>query len=79
MILFAGFGLGSAEAQPAIQPTADITKVPTAAQPSAHFDAEAATEAYMKMIPPAATERSNAYFEGGYWLILWDFLYSSAI
>ena len=33
----------------------------------------------MAMIPPAATARSNAYFEGGYWLILWDFLYASAI
>jgi STE24 endopeptidase len=33
----------------------------------------------MAMIPPAATARSNAYFEGGYWLILWDFLYGAAI
>ena len=79
LVLFAAFGLGSAQAQPAIQPTVDITQVPPAAQPSAHFDAEAATEAYMAMIPPAATARSNAYFEGGYWLILWDFLYASAI
>jgi STE24 endopeptidase len=73
--------LGSAysAAQPAIQPTVDITKVPPAAQPSAHFDADAATEAYMAMIPPAATARSNAYFEGGYWLIFWDFLCASAI
>ena len=75
--LFAG--LGSAYAQPAIQPTVDITQVPAAAQPSAQFNADAATEAYMAMIPPAATARSNAYFEGGYWLILWDFLYASAI
>lgn len=66
-------------AQPAIQPSVDITKVPAAAQPSDHFDVEAATEAYMAMIPPAATARSNAYFEGGYWLILWDFLYGAAI
>ncbi len=66
-------------AQPAIQPTIDITKVPAAAQPSDHFDADAATEAYMAMMPPAAIARSNAYFEGGYWLILWDFLVSSAI
>jgi STE24 endopeptidase len=73
------FCLGSAQAQPAIQPTVDITKVPAAAQPSAHFDADAATEAYLAMIPPAATARSNAYFEGGYWLILWDFLYSSVV
>ena len=66
-------------AQPAIQPTIDITKVPAAAQPSDHFDADAATEAYMAMMPPAAIARSNAYFEGGYWLILWDFLVAPAI
>ncbi len=79
LVLFAAFGLGLAQAQPAIQPTVDITQVPSAAQPSAHYDAEAATEAYMAMIPPAATARSNAYFEGGYWLILWGFLYSSVV
>jgi STE24 endopeptidase len=79
LVLFAAFGLGSAPAQPAMQPTVDITQVPAAAQPSAHFDADAATEAYMAMIPPAATARSNAYFEGSYWLILWDFLYAAAI
>jgi STE24 endopeptidase len=66
-------------AQPVIQPTVDITKVPSAAQPSEHFDAEAATDAYMAMIPPAEIARSNAYFEGGYWLILWDFLITVAI
>jgi len=79
LVLFGGFGLGFAQAQPAIQPKADITQVPVAAQPSAYFDAEAATEAYMAMIPPEATARSNAYFEGGYWLILWDFLYALVI
>jgi STE24 endopeptidase len=79
LVLFSVLTAGLAQAQPAIQPTVDITKVPAAAQPSAHFDAEAATEAYMAMIPPAATARSNAYFEGGYWLILWDFLYGSAV
>jgi STE24 endopeptidase len=79
LVLFAAFGLGIAQAQPAIQPMVDITHVPAAAQPSAHFNADAATETYMAMIPPAATARSNAYFEGGYWLILWDFLYTSAI
>jgi STE24 endopeptidase len=79
LVLVAGLGAVSALAQPAIQPTVDITKVPVAAQPSAHFDANAATDAYMAMIPPAAMDRSNAYFEGGYWFILWDFLYASAI
>lgn len=66
-------------AQPAIQPTMDITKVPAAAEPSPQFNADAATDAYIAMMPPEAIARSNAYFEGGYWLILWDFLYGSAV
>lgn len=53
--------------------------VPPAAQPSAHFDVDAATQAYLDSIPPSAKQRSDAYFEGGYWLLLWDFLYGAAI
>ncbi len=53
--------------------------VPPAAQPSANFDPEAATQAYLALIPPAAKARSDAYFEGGYWLLLWDFLYGALI
>ncbi|HEX4065857.1 MAG TPA: M48 family metallopeptidase [Acidobacteriaceae bacterium] len=79
LVLLAAMSLGAVHAQPVIQPTVDITKVPPGAQPSDHFDPDAATEAYMAMIPPAAKARSDAYFEGGYWLILWDFLYASAI
>ena len=79
LFLIAVFAIGALQAQPAIQPTLDITQVPAAAQPSANFNADAATEAYMAMIPSAATARSNAYFEGGYWLVLWDFLIASAI
>ena len=56
-----------------------VVVVPPAAQPSAHFDPEAATEAYLAQIPPAAKARSDAYFEGGYWLILWDFLYGIVV
>jgi STE24 endopeptidase len=54
--------------------TADIIPVPAEAQPSPHFDAEAATNAYLAEMPTQARVRSDAYFEGGYWLILWDFL-----
>src|SRR5438552_17153038 len=28
---------------------------------------------------PPARARSAAYFEGGYWLILWEFLYGAAL
>jgi STE24 endopeptidase len=53
--------------------------IPAAARPSPNFDVEAATDAYLAEIPPAARSRSDAYFEGGYWLILWDFLYGAII
>ncbi len=56
-----------------------IVQVPPEAQPSDHFDAVAATNAYLAQIPSDARARSDAYFEGGYWLILWDFLYGAAI
>jgi STE24 endopeptidase len=56
-----------------------VITVPAAAQPSDHFDPEAATAAYLAQIPPQATARSDAYFEGGYWLILWDFLFGAAV
>ena len=45
-----------------------------AAAPAAHLDADRATEAYLAQLSPAARAKSDAYFEGGYWLILWDFL-----
>jgi STE24 endopeptidase len=51
-----------------------VVNVPPEAQPSDHFDVEAATNAYLAQIPAAAQARSDAYFEGGYWLMLWDFL-----
>jgi STE24 endopeptidase len=57
----------------------DVIQVPAAAQPSEHLDADAATDAYLAEIPASARSRSDAYFEGGYWLILWDFLYGAAM
>ena len=42
-------------------------------------DANAATQAYMNRLPADVVARSNAYFEGGYWLQLWNFLLGLAI
>lgn len=56
-----------------------ITSVPAAAQASPNFNADAATEAYLALIPPEARAKSDAYFEGGYWMILWDFVYSAVV
>jgi STE24 endopeptidase len=38
------------------------------------FDIHAAVEEYLAKMPAEQRARSNAYFEGGYWLLLWDFV-----
>ena len=43
------------------------------------FDAEAATRAYLATIPASKKAQSDAYFEGGYWITLWDFVLSAAV
>ncbi len=57
------------------------TPAPTAAAtPSgSHLDPAAATQAWLATVPADKREKSDAYFEGGYWLHLWDFLLTSAI
>lgn len=44
----------------------------------AAFDPEAATQAYLATLKGAARAKSDAYFEGGYWLILWGALVAIA-
>jgi STE24 endopeptidase len=46
---------------------------------AARFDPQAATDAYMATLSPEKRARSDAYFEGGYWLTLWDFLYGLGV
>ena len=46
---------------------------------AARFDARAATDAYMATLSPEKRVRSDAYFEGGYWLTLWSFLYGLGV
>src|SRR4051812_34363895 len=52
-------------------PVASPAATTAAAQP---FDVHAAVEAYFAKMPASQRARSNAYFEGGYWLLLWDFV-----
>lgn len=53
---------------PSVPPPADQAAVAPA------FDVRAAVDAYLAKMPPAQRGRSDGYFEGGYWLLLWDFL-----
>lgn len=50
----------------------------TAASPSS-FDPAAAARAYLDKVPADKKERSDAYFEGGYWLQLWNYLLGAGI
>ncbi|MEQ1474524.1 MAG: hypothetical protein ABLQ96_11905, partial [Candidatus Acidiferrum sp.] len=43
------------------------------------FDVHAAVESYLAKMPAERRARSNAYFEGGYWLLLWDFLLTCTV
>ena len=51
-----------------------VLALANAAPQAQPFDVNPAVNAYLAKMPPAQRARSDAYFEGGYWLILWDFL-----
>ncbi|HEV7672422.1 MAG TPA: M48 family metallopeptidase [Thermoanaerobaculia bacterium] len=81
LILFWG-AAGSVEAQaPAATPETSVPAVVVADPISApaDFDVEAATRAYLSRVSPADKESSDSYFEGGYWLQLWSFLYGLGV
>jgi STE24 endopeptidase len=48
-------------------------------QQSMPLDPAAATRAWLDSVPQDKRERSDAYFEGGYWLLLWNYLLIAAI
>ena len=50
-----------------------------AASAAQGFDVEAATRAYLDTLQGAARAKSDAYFEGGYWLPLWGALVGIAV
>jgi len=64
----------SAPAQPAPRSSAPLVELGPIPK-----DPMVATRAYLETLPAEARARSDAYFEGGYWLILGDFLVGSAI
>jgi STE24 endopeptidase len=84
--LLAAAALSPAAAQDAAVPAADAPLaakvelvVPQDAQAGPGFDVERATQAWVETLTPAQRARSEAYFEGGYWLRLFSFLYGLAI
>jgi STE24 endopeptidase len=67
---------------PSQAPAPPVITTPTPALApavAAPFDPEAATAAYLGTLDKAKRARSDAYFEGGYWLLLWSFLYGLGV
>jgi STE24 endopeptidase len=58
-----------------------VTATSQASQPSqaSRFDADRATEEYLSRLSPEKRAKSDAYFEGGYWITLWSFLYGLGV
>jgi STE24 endopeptidase len=65
-------------AQPAVVPGAPTT-LAAAARVATPFDPVAATRTYVDRVQGDARARSDAYSEGGYWLLLWDLVYGLAV
>jgi len=69
----------AAQSAPAAAAAAPAPSLASAPAPAAAFDPVAATEAYLARMSPEQKARSDAYFEGGYWLQLWGFLYGLCV
>jgi STE24 endopeptidase len=74
-LLLVFFALFAPRASALAQPPAPASST----SPGSNLDPTAATAAYLASVPPAEKARSDAYFEGGYWLILWDFLAGAVV
>src|SRR5947199_8219511 len=69
-----------AQEQPGPNATTASTSTATNVTPAINSaDPAAATRAWLETVPADKRARSDAYFEGGYWLILWNFLVAAAI
>src|SRR6266436_8725333 len=75
-ISLAGFLL---MANPLQAQQSSVTSSPARTQAPASFDSAEATKAWLDTVPAEKRAKSDAYFEGGYWLILWNFLAIVAI
>ena len=69
--------IGSTRAeQPIVRDLPPGLQIPAAALTGPSFDVDNATEAYLALLSPEQHKRSDEYFEGGYWLKLWEVLWT---
>ena len=65
---------GSAQQTPTPKPAPTIST-----DTAKSFDPAEATRMWLNTVPADKRAKSDAYFEGGYWLVLWNFLLIAAI
>lgn len=51
-------------------------QIPAAAQTGPAFNVDKATDAFLDLLSPEQRRLSDQYFEGGYWLQLWELLWT---
>src|SRR6266700_8263049 len=73
-LIFAMPVAGRAQQTPIPKPTPTVST-----ETAKSFDPAAETQRWLATVPADKRAKSDAYFEGGYWLILWNFLLSAAI
>jgi STE24 endopeptidase len=64
---------------PAAPATAQSATVSQPAPTAGRLDPEAATRAYLDRLKGEARAKSDAYGEGGYWLLVWNLAYGLAV
>ncbi len=77
LFLIAGLAISAPLAQ--AQPTPAPAPLTSASATAAALDPAAATRAWLETVPAEKRAKSDAYFEGRYWLILWNFLLGAVI
>jgi len=82
LFLFVAFDLSAVVLRAQDPPSPSTAPAPKLEVPAAALnvdDPAAATKAWLDTVPADKRARSDAYFEGGYWLLLWNFLITAAI
>src|SRR6478672_6013175 len=70
---------GRVMSQQAAAPTATTTTPATAPAAAPAFNVDSATTWWLNQLPPDKRAKSDAYFEGGYWIQLWSFVIQAVI
>jgi STE24 endopeptidase len=68
--------VGVAAAKPVVRDLPPGLQIPAGAQIGAGFDVDQATQSYLDLLSPEQRQLSDRYFEGGYWLQLWELLWA---